>query len=115
MNTPRKEKISQNKETQRTSPKKDKSIAQSIDGHIRVVCRFRPQDQKELLAGGVEQVEFQDDSVFTKEDNFTFDKIFTPTSTQHDLFQDSASSIVDDIMEGYNGTVLAYGQTGHYC
>jgi kinesin family protein 5 len=114
MNSPRRDKPPQNIDVQKTSPKKDKSVAQSIDGHIRVVCRFRPQDQREFLAGGVEQVNFQDDSVFTKEDNFTFDKIFTPASSQHDIFQYSAASIVDDIMSGYNGTLLAYGQTG-YC
>jgi kinesin family protein 5 len=33
-------------------------------------------------------------------------------SRQHDIFDYSIKSTVDDIMDGYNGTVFAYGQTG---
>jgi Kinesin motor domain len=28
------------------------------------------------------------------------------------VFEDSAQSIVNGVLEGYNGTILAYGQTG---
>lgn len=43
---------------------------------------------------------------------FTFDRVFDTTSRQTDVFDFSIRSTVDDILNGYNGTVFAYGQTG---
>ncbi|XP_024374792.1 uncharacterized protein [Physcomitrium patens] len=42
---------------------------------------------------------------------FTFDKTYDATSTQKQLYDDVAHPIVHSVMCGYNGTVLAYGQT----
>jgi kinesin family member 5 len=43
---------------------------------------------------------------------FTFDRVFDMNSRQSDIFGFSIHSTVDDILNGYNGTVFAYGQTG---
>lgn len=43
---------------------------------------------------------------------FTFDRVFDSESRQSDVFDFSIRSTVDDILNGYNGTVFAYGQTG---
>ncbi|CAL9134934.1 unnamed protein product [Musa textilis] len=43
---------------------------------------------------------------------FTFDKVFGPTSKQKDLFGQSIAPIVNEVLEGYNCTIFAYGQTG---
>uniref|UniRef100_A0A803KS51 Kinesin motor domain-containing protein n=1 Tax=Chenopodium quinoa TaxID=63459 RepID=A0A803KS51_CHEQI len=43
---------------------------------------------------------------------FTFDKVFGPTSKQIDLFDHAVSPIVYEVLEGYNCTIFAYGQTG---
>ncbi len=43
---------------------------------------------------------------------FTFDRVFDMNSEQSDIFDYSIKSTVDDILNGYNGTVFAYGQTG---
>jgi len=43
---------------------------------------------------------------------FTFDRVFDMASRQVDVFDYSIRSTVDDILNGYNGTVFAYGQTG---
>ncbi|KAL8747204.1 MAG: hypothetical protein Q9190_000870, partial [Brigantiaea leucoxantha] len=43
---------------------------------------------------------------------FTFDRVFDSYSRQTDIFDFSIRSTVDDILNGYNGTVFAYGQTG---
>lgn len=43
---------------------------------------------------------------------FTFDRVFSPTTTQAEIFETSLCSTVTDLMQGYNGTILAYGQTG---
>lgn len=43
---------------------------------------------------------------------FLFDKVFGPTSQQKELFDQAVSSIVYEVLEGYNCTIFAYGQTG---
>ena len=43
---------------------------------------------------------------------FTFDRVFGTSSQQIDIFDFSIRSTVEDVMNGYNGTVFAYGQTG---
>ncbi|KAI8920569.1 P-loop containing nucleoside triphosphate hydrolase protein [Entophlyctis helioformis] len=86
--------------------------------NIRVVCRFRPQNSRELAEGGVPIVSFDDDMTSVKCDSkeyggtFAFDRIFDWTASQRDVFGYSADSIIKDIMSGFNGTIFAYGQTG---
>lgn len=84
---------------------------------IKVVARFRPQNKIELTAGGEPIVEFESEDscrVQSREANgaFTFDRVFDMSSRQADVFDYSIRSTVDDILNGYNGTVFAYGQTG---
>ncbi|XP_068637848.1 kinesin-like protein KIN-5D isoform X1 [Aristolochia californica] len=43
---------------------------------------------------------------------FAFDKVFGPTSKQKDLYDQAISPIVFEVLEGYNCTIFAYGQTG---
>lgn len=43
---------------------------------------------------------------------FTFDYVYDYTSNQDQIYQDCAYPIVDSVLEGYNGTIFAYGQTG---
>ncbi len=44
--------------------------------------------------------------------SFTFDSVFDWNSKQIDVYNVTARPIVDSVLEGYNGTVFAYGQTG---
>lgn len=37
---------------------------------------------------------------------------FLCSATQELIYEDCARTIVDSVMEGYNGTIFAYGQTG---
>jgi hypothetical protein len=39
----------------------------------------------------------------------TFDGVFDGLSTQHTIFDNVAKPIIEGVMEGYNGTILAYG------
>eukprot|EP00949_MAST-11_sp_MAST-11-sp1_P002733 g2733.t1 len=43
---------------------------------------------------------------------FTFDTFFDMDATQEEVYEQAASSIVQGVLNGYNGTVFAYGQTG---
>ncbi len=42
---------------------------------------------------------------------FSFDRVFDSNSTQVQVYEYSAKSIVDSVLEGFNGTIFAYGQT----
>ena len=44
--------------------------------------------------------------------HFTFDDVYDWTCNQESIYKDCASAIIDNILEGYNGTIFAYGQTG---
>ncbi|KAK1427153.1 hypothetical protein QVD17_15836 [Tagetes erecta] len=44
--------------------------------------------------------------------SFVFDKVFGPKSEQRDLYHSAVSPIVFEVLEGYNCTIFAYGQTG---
>ncbi|KAK9248163.1 P-loop containing nucleoside triphosphate hydrolase protein [Lipomyces tetrasporus] len=84
---------------------------------IKVVARFRPQNSIELQQGGSPIVSFAANDTCdldTKDfrGSFTFDQVFSMDSKQSDVFNFSIKSTVDDILNGYNGTVFAYGQTG---
>jgi kinesin family protein 11 len=41
---------------------------------------------------------------------FRFDKVFGPDSTQEKLFNQAVTPIVNDVMDGFNCTIFAYGQ-----
>ncbi len=43
---------------------------------------------------------------------FTFDLVYDWTSTQEQVYKETAFPIVESVLEGYNGTIFAYGQTG---
>lgn len=44
--------------------------------------------------------------------HYTFDAVYDDDSLQKTVYDESAFSIVESVLEGYNGTIFAYGQTG---
>ncbi|KAL9127064.1 MAG: hypothetical protein Q9217_003993 [Psora testacea] len=93
------------------------STAANSGNTIKVVARFRPPNKAELASGGETIVDFDTEETCTIKSSdaagaFTFDRVFDTSSRQTDVFEFSIRSTVDDILNGYNGTVFAYGQTG---
>ena len=43
---------------------------------------------------------------------FTFDCVYDWNSKQENIFVETAYPIIENVLEGYNGTIFAYGQTG---
>lgn len=89
----------------------------STSNTIKVVARFRPQNQIELAAASEPIVEFTGEDTCTVSSReasgaFTYDRVFPTNARQHEVFDYSIRSTVDDVLAGYNGTVFAYGQTG---
>ncbi|QGN15685.1 hypothetical protein FIM1_2378 [Kluyveromyces marxianus] len=46
------------------------------------------------------------------EQKFIFDKIFDTDVTQQEVYQNTTRPLLDSVLDGYNGTVFAYGATG---
>ena len=44
--------------------------------------------------------------------SFGFDYVYGPDSTQSFVYESTARPAVQSVLEGYNATILAYGQTG---
>ena len=42
---------------------------------------------------------------------YTYDEVFAPTASQKDIFDRAIKPVGESVMEGFNGTVFAYGQT----
>ena len=44
--------------------------------------------------------------------SFTFDFVYDWNSKQGDLYEETFAPLVNSVLEGFNGTIFAYGQTG---
>lgn len=103
---------------------------QELRGNIRVFCRVRPPSnndasngtealatirfpnereatQIELFAAG----ESATGTVTMRNHLFTFDRVFQPTASQADVFEEIAH-LTQSVLDGYNTSIFAYGQTG---
>ena len=86
---------------------------------IKVSVRCRPMSQKEKNEGYQNCVEVDSDRgevnvhlANTPKRTFWYDKAYGMDSTQEQVFQETAMPIVESVVQGYNGTIFAYGQTG---
>uniref|UniRef100_H3CU70 Kinesin-like protein n=1 Tax=Tetraodon nigroviridis TaxID=99883 RepID=H3CU70_TETNG len=102
--------------------KLEKPDKQEVSDNVKVVVRCRPLNQKEVLMGFKQSVvvdEIRGTVTVNKLENpqeppktFTFDTVFGPDSKQLDVYNLTARPIIESVLEGYNGTIFAYGQTG---
>ncbi|KAM4606036.1 kinesin-1 heavy chain-like [Polymixia lowei] len=79
---------------------------------IKVMCRFRPLNKSEVARGDKYIPKFQgDECVSITGKPYYFDRVFGSNTTQEQFYNAVAQKIVKDVLEGYNGTIFAYGQT----
>ncbi|KAK9827565.1 hypothetical protein WJX74_010806 [Apatococcus lobatus] len=90
--------------------------------NVQVILRCRPVNKDEI-ANRTPQViqvnEKQSEVVFYQNvagkmigRSFHFDKCFGPESGQARLYDQAVSPIVEEVLDGFNCTIFAYGQTG---
>ncbi|RDD42004.1 Kinesin-II 95 kDa subunit [Trichoplax sp. H2] len=90
---------------------------------IKVAVRCRPLSKKEIEAGnqrivemhtkrGVIEIRNPKSAPTDAPKTFTFDKVYDWNSKQAQLYEDIFQILVSSALEGYNGTIFAYGQTG---
>ncbi|KAG9354817.1 hypothetical protein JZ751_001530 [Albula glossodonta] len=88
---------------------------------VKVCVRVRPLIQREEASvenaepvplywkADKQTVHQVDDGNITK--SFSFDRVFSAEESTNQLYQDIAKPLVVSAVEGYNGTIFAYGQT----
>ncbi|XP_058104680.1 kinesin-like protein KIN-UB isoform X2 [Magnolia sinica] len=92
-----------------------------VPGRVRVAVRLRPRNAEELVADAdfADCVELQPELKRLKlrknnwdSDTYEFDEVLTEFASQKRVYEVVAKPVVESVLEGYNGTVMAYGQTG---
>ena len=100
------------------------NIVEDMKGKIRVFVRVRPLSAIETERGDTNIISFDAQSKYLltvdhadgekKEQvtqDFEFDGVFGPLSTQTQVFHDT-KLLIQSAMDGYNVCIFAYGQTG---
>ncbi|XP_044491256.1 kinesin-like protein KIN-UB isoform X2 [Mangifera indica] len=92
-----------------------------VPGRVRVAVRLRPRNAEELVADAdfADCVELQPELKRLKlrknnwdSDTYEFDEVLTEFASQKRVYEVVAKPVVESVLDGYNGTVMAYGQTG---
>eukprot|EP01084_Bolivina_argentea_P137946 242943_1 len=89
---------------------------------IRVIARFRPSFEVEQKSQNTRKIDIQVTgkgkllSVYGKEQhqhkNYSFDEVMDEKTKPAIVFTKIAQPICDGIIQGYNGTIITYGQSG---
>ncbi|GBG25162.1 Kinesin-like protein [Hondaea fermentalgiana] len=90
------------------------SFSQRAMQRVQVVVRLRPYlAHDDRRAPQLVHVTPEQNSVqITDHSSFTFDAVHGMGSSQREIYDRSARSLVASCLEGYNATIFAYGQTG---
>uniref|UniRef100_A0A183BMA1 Kinesin motor domain-containing protein n=1 Tax=Globodera pallida TaxID=36090 RepID=A0A183BMA1_GLOPA len=116
--------ISSAKASKTTALSSDTSMASSSNAGecVKVAVRCRPLSSTEISQGhsNIVRADVSRGCIEVqnpKEPNqplkcFLYDSIFGESSKQLDLYDETVRAIVDSVLQGFNGTVFAYGQTG---
>ncbi|TWW73011.1 Kinesin-1 heavy chain [Takifugu flavidus] len=111
-------------------------MADPAECTIKVMCRFRPLNSSEVTRGDRYIPKFQGEDTIVigghQERTFLpgnvdwrqirlpdyilgkpymFDRVLQPNTSQEQVYNTCAQRIVKDVLDGYNGTIFAYGQT----
>lgn len=81
---------------------------------VRVSVRVRPETVEQTLDPFKLDAESGSISltVAGHGHDFVFDEVFSQDASQAEVFNKSATDICKNVLDGYNGTIFAYGQTG---
>merc|ERR1711892_1132497 len=83
------------------------------DSSVKVAIRIRPQLAREQIEGSrVCTFVAEGQVTLGKDKSFTYDYVFDLHQTQHDCYTGSVTKLVAGCFDGFNATVIAYGQTG---
>ncbi|KAK8653175.1 hypothetical protein V6N13_127185 [Hibiscus sabdariffa] len=90
---------------------------EDMKGKIRVFCRVRPLNEKEMaekerkVLMGLDEFTVEHPWKDDKAKQHMYDRVFDDGATQEDVFEDTRY-LVQSAVDGYNVCIFAYGQTG---
>ena len=83
---------------------------------VRVSVRVRPFNSQENPSSPIESIDVKHGitNVLKEYDKkiFNYDHVYPEKSTQADIFEESSKEVIKPVLNGYHGTIFAYGQTG---
>lgn len=83
------------------------SVAQADEALGQIVVQ-KPDYYAASAPGFISEGKEEDGGGSTKV--FTFDAVFGPGATQRQVYDACAAGVVESVLDGYNGTIFAYGQ-----
>ena len=92
-----------------------KTSATASTENVKVFVRCRPFLTSESSNPSSQYVNIDtsiNEITLKGKDPITFDGVFDNNSSQEHVYEECAAELVENIIEGYNGTIFAYGQTG---
>ncbi|KAM9939677.1 hypothetical protein OXX80_000844 [Metschnikowia pulcherrima] len=100
------------KNTQKATPASNRDSS-----NIQVICRLRPFSSAEEAASASRSVHVIDENTVTIDEKessttFTYDHVFGTDTSQETVYDVVGKKTLEDLFLGFNGTILAYGQTG---
>ncbi|XP_052184340.1 kinesin-like protein KIN-UC isoform X3 [Diospyros lotus] len=99
----------------------DASVSTTEPARVRVAVRLRPRNTEDLLSDAdfADCVELQPELKKLKlkknnwsSESYRFDEVFSESASQRRVYEVVAKPVIESVLNGYNGTVMAYGQTG---
>ena len=96
------------------------SQEEKLSEYIQVYCRFRPPNESELsfstnnsviLLSPKKLIITQEKKLELKKD-YTFDGLFEYDTSKEIFYQKTSKNIVNAVLQGYNGGIICYGETG---
>lgn len=87
---------------------------------VVVHCRVRPLNDEDIRNYGketiIDTIDGNRGTITLKREFdrkcFTFDSVYDANSSQRDIYSKVGDPVVNSVLQGYNGTIFAYGQTG---
>ena len=99
---------------------RDAPTASTMSGEaVKVVVRSRPFNSKEIAEERTNIVEMniplnqvciRNPKEEDEPKRFTFDAVYDDQSTQRAVYDETGYPLVEAVLQGYNGTMFAYGQ-----
>jgi kinesin family member 11 len=88
--------------------------------NVAVVLRCRPLSKSEQTSKAQEVIKCEGREVTisqtvaskTVDRTYHFDRVFGPKTSQESLYNTAIAPMVDEVLNGFNCTIFAYGQTG---
>lgn len=74
---------------------------------IRQPQAWNAEDEASTLTSGPSSA-----ATVTNQHTFSFDRVYDPSVEQGELYGSAVEPVVSSILEGYNGSIICYGQTG---